>query len=212
MNMDTSILEGLKIAAHLMAVSVCTAPKAGGVDWIQSYLTTSEEKDEISKMMQIIGETKGDASSKSSKARGDAIRMDWMSDAKAVEAASLLFLIGIQGRKVVGINCGGCGFSSCAEMLKHPPLSIDEVDFPGPFCMFRIMDLSIAAGSAVKSAMDHNVDNRMMQKVGVAVLKMGLLKPCNFILGIPLSATGKNIFFDRPDKLEAWKLVASKSD
>ena len=210
--MNTSILEGLKTVAHLMAVSACTAPKAGGVDWIQSYLTTTEEKNEISKMMQKIGETKGEAISKINKARGEATRMDWMSDARSVEAASLLFLIGIQGRKAVGINCGGCGFSSCAEMLKHQPLSTNEIDFPGPFCMFRIMDLSIAAGSAVKTAMDHNVDNRMMQKVGVAALKMGLLKPCNIILGIPLSAAGKNIFFDRPDKLEAWKVFALKSD
>ncbi|HPD60572.1 MAG TPA: DUF2148 domain-containing protein [Thermodesulfobacteriota bacterium] len=210
--MDTSIFEGLRTVANLMAVSACTAPKAGGVDWTRSYITTIEEKNEISKMMQNIGKTKGKAISKIDKSRGEAIRMDWMSDAKSVEAASLLFLIGIQGRKAVGINCGGCGFSSCVEMLRHPTLSIDEVDFPGPFCMFRIMDLSTAAGSAIKTAMDNNVDNRMMQKIGVAVLKMGLLKPCNIILGIPLSAAGKNIFFDRPDKLEAWKIFVSKTD
>jgi len=95
-------------------------------------------------------------------------------------------------------------------MLKQKPLSRDESDFPGPFCMFRIIDLSIAAGSAVKTAMDHNVDNRIMQKIGVAALKLGLLNPCNLILGIPLAATGKNIFFDRPEKLEAWKILYSK--
>jgi len=210
--MNTSVSEGLKVVANLMAVSACTAPKARGANWIQSKLATGGEKINISRMMQEIGESKEKAISKSSKDRGAAIRMDWMSDAKSVESSALLFLIGIQGRKVVGINCGGCGFLACSEMLKHHPLSTDEGDFPGPFCMFRIMDLSIAAGSAVKTAMDHNVDNRMMQKIGVAALKLGLLNPCNLILGIPLAATGKNIFFDRPEKLEAWKILNSKRD
>ena len=208
--MNTPVLDGLKIVANLMAVSACTAPKAGGVDWIQSRLATGEEKSSISRIMQEIGGSKEKAVSKSNKDRGAAMRMDWMSDAKSVESSALLFLIGIQGRKAVGINCGGCGFPACSEMLKQNPLSRDEVDFPGPFCMFRIMDLSIAAGSAVKVAMDHNVDNRMMQKIGVAALKLGLLNPCDLILGIPLAATGKNIFFDRPEKLEAWKILNPK--
>jgi uncharacterized ferredoxin-like protein len=209
-DMNTPVLEGLKIVANLMAVSSCTAPKAGGADWIQTELLAGEEKNSISRMMQEIGELKAKAIS--NKDRGAALRMDWNSDAKSVESSSLLFLIGVQGRKIVGINCGGCGFATCSGMLAQDPLSKDEVDFPGPYCMFRIMDLSIAAGSAVKTAVDHNVDNRMMQKVGVAALKLGLLNPCDLILGIPLSATGKNIFFDRPEKLEAWKILSSKKD
>ena len=92
-------------------------------------------------------------------------------------------------------------------MLGRGPLPKDGSDFPGPFCIFRIMDLSIAAGSAAKTAMEHNVDNRMMQKVGAAALKLGLLAPCDLILGLPLSATGKNIYFDRLDKLEARKTL-----
>jgi uncharacterized ferredoxin-like protein len=210
--MNTPVLDGLKIVANLMAVSACTAPKAGGVDWIQSRLAMGEEKHSVSGMMREIGRSKEKAVSKSNKDRGAAMQMDWMSDAKSVESSALLFLIGVQGRKAVGINCGGCGFSTCSDMLKQDPLSRDEADFPGPFCMFRIMDLSIAAGSAVKVAMDHNVDNRMMQKVGVAALKLGLLNPCDLILGIPLAATGKNIFFDRPEKLEAWKILNPRGD
>jgi uncharacterized ferredoxin-like protein len=50
----------------------------------------------------------------------------------------------------------------------------------------------------------------MMQKVGAAALKLGLLKPCDLIIGIPLSATGKNIFFDRPEKLDAWRIINAK--
>jgi hypothetical protein len=50
--------------------------------------------------------------------------------------------------------------------------------------------------SAVKTASIHNVDNRIMYTIGVAAKKLGLLD-ADVILGIPLSATSKNIYFDR---------------
>ena len=59
------------------------------------------------------------------------------------------------------------------------------------------MDLGIAVGSAVKTASMLNVDNRIMYRIGVVARKMKLIEG-DVVLGIPLSATGKNIFFDRP--------------
>jgi uncharacterized ferredoxin-like protein len=59
-----------------------------------------------------------------------------------------------------------------------------------------LVNLGIAVGSAVKTASIHNVDNRIMYTVGVAAKKLGLLD-ADVILGIPLSATSKNIYFDR---------------
>ena len=60
----------------------------------------------------------------------------------------------------------------------------------------KLIDLGIAVGSAVKTASELNVDNRVMRSVGEAALKMGLLK-ADEIIGIPLSVKGKSIFFDR---------------
>jgi uncharacterized ferredoxin-like protein len=46
--------------------------------------------------------------------------------------------------------------------------------------------------------MDHRIDNRIMYSVGKAALDLGLLgKEAVVAYGIPLSATGKNPFFDR---------------
>jgi uncharacterized ferredoxin-like protein len=59
-----------------------------------------------------------------------------------------------------------------------------------------LVNLGIAVGSAVKTASIHNVDNRIMYTVGIAAKKLGLLD-ADVILGIPLSATSKNIYFDR---------------
>ena len=60
----------------------------------------------------------------------------------------------------------------------------------------KLVDLGIAVGSAAKVASDLNVDNRIMYSIGVAAKKLGLLD-ADEIQGIPLSVSGKNIFFDR---------------
>jgi uncharacterized ferredoxin-like protein len=69
-------------------------------------------------------------------------------------------------------------------------------DFNGPVCTFQAIDLGVALGSAVKLAADLNIDNRMMYTIGATVRQMGLLE-ADIIVGIPLAATGKNIYFDR---------------
>lgn len=204
--------EGIEIVAKLMALAARTAPKTMGADLIHSQILTDEEKELIVHKMEELAEAKRNLLSQKDPRRGEAAWIDWRSDAKAVAKSDLLMLIGIQGRKVPNLNCGGCGFPTCAEMIKAKPLSVIEKDFGGPYCMFRIMDLSIALGSAVKIAMDLNVDNRMMQKVGIAVLKLGLMKPCDLVIGLPLSASGKNIYFDRLDKIEAWKILGAKTE
>jgi uncharacterized ferredoxin-like protein len=58
-------------------------------------------------------------------------------------------------------------------------------------------DLGVAVGSAAKTASLHNMDNRVMYSAGVAALRLGWLDGCRVGYGIPISATGKNIFFDR---------------
>ena len=67
----------------------------------------------------------------------------------------------------------------------------------GPICTIKALDLGIALGSAAKTAQIHNVDNRLFYRAGAAAVKMNLMPDCPIILCIPLSATGKSVFFDR---------------
>ena len=63
--------------------------------------------------------------------------------------------------------------------------------------IFKALDLGIALGSAAKTASMLNVDNRIMYRVGTAASKLSLLPEATVIMGIPVSAKGKNIYFDR---------------
>jgi uncharacterized ferredoxin-like protein len=92
------------------------------------------------------------------------------------------------------LNCGACGYSGCAEFIKAEKKRGE--DFTGPVCIFEAMDLGIAVASAAKIAGELNVDNRAMYTVGAGTKAIGILD-ADIIIGIPLSTSGKNIYFDR---------------
>ncbi|GAI99436.1 unnamed protein product [marine sediment metagenome] len=58
------------------------------------------------------------------------------------------------------------------------------------------MDLGIALGSAAKMASQLNIDNRIMYVVGAGAKELRLLDS-DLVIGIPLSITRKNPYFDR---------------
>ncbi|MDH5689955.1 MAG: DUF2148 domain-containing protein, partial [Candidatus Bathyarchaeota archaeon] len=116
-------------------------------------------------------------------------------DAKNVRDSAAVVLIGVRGNEIFGFDCGACGYESCKE-FKEAQKRPGE-DFIGPTCLFKALDLGIALGSAVKIASMLNIDNRVMYRVGTAALKLNLLPEATVIMGIPVSAKGKNIYFDR---------------
>ena len=170
--------KGTEIVAELMKVAAITAPKAIGQDFIEIKICTDEEISQIATDMIKIGEEKG--------------APNWDRDAKGVEKSTGLVLIGVMEHTGIGLNCGACGFDSCALFNKARA----EKDFHGPNCMLRLLDLGIALGSAAKTAQIHNVDNRIMYRIGVSARRLGIMKS-NVVMGIPLSVTSKNVFYDR---------------
>jgi uncharacterized ferredoxin-like protein len=119
-------------------------------------------------------------------------------DADNVRNSAAVMLIGVSRdpkRIELPLNCGACGYKNCKALLAVGKR--EGEDFTGPVCIFQAIDLGIALGSAVKMAGELNIDNRMMYTIGAAAKKLKLLDS-DIIIGIPLSATGKNPYFDRP--------------
>jgi uncharacterized ferredoxin-like protein len=169
---------GMETIAELMDIAARTAPKAAGQDYVEIKRTTEEERASLAAEMRKMGNEKG--------------KPNWERDAKGVEASEALMLIGIKTHKGLGLDCRACGYTSCEDFnAAHV-----EGEFRGPNCMLRLLDLGIALGSAVKTAQLHNADNRIMYRAGAAARRLGIMES-NVIMGIPLSATGKNIYFDR---------------
>jgi uncharacterized ferredoxin-like protein len=171
--------------AGLMALAARTAPKGKGQDALITRVLAGEELAALARGMDALGTDRG-------------IRF-FLRDAGNVRASDACLLVGTRREPTAGLDCGACGFPSCAEMLAAEPPE-RRTFFAGPNCAVRMADLGIALGSAVKTASLHNVDNRVMYSAGVTALALGLLGDCTVAYGIPLSASGKSIFFDRKEK------------
>jgi len=178
--------QAILAAANLIAASARTAPKARGVDNIKIAIVYGEEKDQLADMMERRVEQKRNPLSA------------FKRDAQSVRKSPVIVLIGVKGTlpKIPEnpLNCGACGNLSCADFIKVQKKKGE--DYAGPICIFEAMDLGIALGSAVKMASELNVDNRIMYTAGAAAKDLQLLD-ADVIIGIPLSISGKNIFFDR---------------
>jgi len=165
--------EGVLHVANLMCVAARTAPKSRGIDNIVSTVLTDKEKDSFAQKMEEFGK-------KTERAAG------FVRDANCVRQAQAVVLIGTKFDPV-GLNCGFCGFENCQKCKQADA-----------YCAHNSGDLGIAVGSAVSVASNHRVDNRVMYTVGWASVQAKILgEKVKMALGIPLSASGKNIFFDR---------------
>ncbi len=173
--------EAVLEAAKLMLAAARTAPKTAGVDDIVTLIVYGKEKDVIADKMEEIADER--------KIEG------FKRDAKNVRDSNAVVLIAVRGDKSIGLDCGSCGYEGCQEFDKAKKKS--GKDFIGPTCIFKALDLGISLGSAAKMASMLNIDNRIMYRVGTAASKLKLLPQATIIMGIPVSARGKNIYFDR---------------
>jgi uncharacterized ferredoxin-like protein len=172
-------MDGVEMVAQLMAISATTAPKSKGENFVKTRVLKGKVLRELADAMLAYGQrTK---------------KKDFDRDSKNVAASDAVLLVGIKRPGVLGLDCGACGFADCKTFQQQKK---QTSEFIGPTCAFRLLDMGIALGSAVKTASMLNVDNRIMYRVGAVVREMELVD-WEFVVGIPLSVTGKSIYFDR---------------
>ncbi|MFK5894752.1 MAG: DUF2148 domain-containing protein [Pseudomonadota bacterium] len=178
------IKQTIETVINLMAASAITAPKAGGKDCLEIIAIT-----ESADLKRIADEM-------CKYAHNSSKENYWYRDAKNTENAQGLLLIGLEGPVTAGYDCGGCGFRTCKEFEDKRELKDFEMGYTGPHCIMRMMDIGVALASAAKAASLLNIDNRVQQRVGAAARALGYID-CEVAMGIPVSISGKSIFYDR---------------
>ncbi len=177
----------VNMAAALMAASARTAPKARGVDATASLVLVGNELEKLALAME-----------RKAAEKPDYLCSTFRRDANNVRNSDSVLLLGVTGdpkRIEQPLNCGACGYVSC-ERLSKARKGARMKDFVGPLCVFQVMDLGIALGSAAKLAAELCIDNRLMYTIGAAAKSLGLLDS-DIIIGIPLSVGGKSPYYDR---------------
>jgi len=166
--------EKLIDVAKEMALAARTAPKGRGRDQLHIVILTDNDKDALADHMNKIG-----------------VEEDiefFQRDAQNLKSAPVILLLGTECGPLEVPHCGFCGFADCQE----------NRDYGSVPCAFSTGDLGIAIGSAVAYAARRHIDNRIMFTAGKAAIELGCFpKLVKVAYGIPLSATGKNPFFDR---------------
>lgn len=170
-------INAVKKVAEIMCASARTAPKAKGIDNIETLILSKEQKEMvIDEMIRIAEEEKVGT-----------MRNTFLRDVNNLKDSHQVVIIGTKLKTIGILYCGYCGFHDCKACK----------DAEG-ICFFNPNDLGIAVGSAVSIAKLNNIDNRIMYTIGRAVVNLKLLgNEIKVALGIPLSVTGKSIFFDR---------------
>lgn len=177
---DTMEQKAALDVAGLMCAAARTAPKTKGMDNIVTLVLTDTEITALSEKMKEIGLREF------GQPEGHFAR-----DAANILKAQAIVLIGVK-RTWYGLPyCSLCGFKNCGECKKAHAN-----------CVFAPMDLGIALSSATAMAADMRIDNRIMFSIGKAAEEMNYLDGQDIIWqGIPISISGKNVFFDRKPSL-----------
>ena len=164
--------------ASRMCAAARTAPKTRGVDRITTLVLTGTEKDTLADKMDEIAKREFKEET--------LFFSRFIQHAGNLRSAQAVVLIGVK-RSYNGLKfCSYCGFESC-----------EKCEEAGGRCAFNMIDLGIAMGSAVSIAADDRVDNRIMYSIGKAAVEMSYTDDPVSWIGIPISISGKNIFFDR---------------
>ena len=169
-------MTALHTIAEFMEIAAITAPKTRGQDFVVVKTVGGEDLHRLGEGMKDYAQRSG---------------IDGFArDGQNVLDSGAVVLIGIKDGAVADLNCGACGAEACIVTNTY------EGEFKGPQCLFRVLDMGIALGSAVKTASLMNVDNRIMYRAGVVARELGLID-ADYVMGIPLSVSGKSIYFDR---------------
>ena len=161
--------------ARQMMTAARTAPKGKGVDIIEIAMVTGDDLKVLSDKMVAMVEEHG--------------MKFFLRDAANILQAECVIIIGTR-EQAQGLNCGHCGYPTCAGRPEGVPCAVNSVD------------VGIAIGSACATASDLRLDTRVMFSAGMAAQRLGMLGDCKCVMAIPVSASSKNPFFDRKPKTE----------
>ena len=157
--------------AQKMLVAARTAPKGKGADIVECAVVDGDDLERLAQEMERIGTERG--------------HRFFLRDAGNVRQSLCTLLVGTR-EQAQALDCGHCGFPTCASRADGVPCAINSVD------------VGIALGAACSKACDYRVDTRVLFSAGFAAQSPGMLgADARQVYAIPVSISSKSPFFDR---------------
>lgn len=161
-------MKGIDVIDELMKISADSAPRAMDTKIDVEILEESEKEMVVEEMFQLADELNDER---------------YREGGETVQSSKSLILVDLDEKNTLGLDCRACGYKDCDEFLEKESEGI----FEGPNCVFRMIDMGIAIGYAIKTAKLHNMKGRITVRAGLAAKNLGL-SDARVCIGIPVSS------------------------
>lgn len=181
--MPDLISNGLARAVELMAVAAHNSFRFNDRNTIRMRAIDGEDLEQIAEYCFSLGDMSPLA------ARDGRHLVQLMK-----EPCSLL-LIGDKRKSDFNYNCGACGYRTCAEM--NAAEEVESLTANGPSCMFKNINMNIAANAAASMAHRLGLHCRIFSTLGFSALALEMIEDVDLCVCVSVSVAKKNPYFDR---------------
>jgi len=196
--MDDLIQSGLDRAVELMTLAAQTSFRFGKKNTCKILAITKEEIVQLAEYCFSLGDMAPLA------ARDGRFAME------LVKEPSALLIIADKRQSVFNYNCGACGYRTCAELNKAEMM--ESLTSNGPVCIFRNLNLNIAADAAAAMAWRLGLHCRVFGTLAFAAKALETIPEMDLAMSVAVSAAKIDPFFDRHKfwTPEVWDQTFSK--
>ncbi|HQI82076.1 MAG TPA: DUF2148 domain-containing protein [Deltaproteobacteria bacterium] len=181
--MDDMVQSGLDRAVEMMTLAAKTSFKFGSRNTIKVISITGSEIEQLAEYCFSLGDMAPLAA------------RDGRFAADLVKEPSAVLLIGDKRQSLFNYNCGACGYRTCAELNKAE--MVESLTSNGPSCVFRNINLHMAADAAAAMAWRLGLHCRVFSTLAFAAKALEVMPGVDMIVSIAVSAAKTDPFFDR---------------
>ncbi len=196
--MDALVEQGIDRAVELISMAAYTSFRFNNRNTIKLVSIEKEDLEQIAEYCFSLG----DMSPLAARDGRNLVQM-------MKEPCSLL-VIGDKRKSDFNYNCGACGYRTCAEMNKQE--EVESLTANGPSCVFKNINLGIAANAAASMAHRLGLYCRVFSTLAFGAKALELIEDVDICISVCVSAGKKNPFFDRHEywTKEHWDEMFAK--
>ena len=181
--MDAMVNAGLNRAVELMALAAHNSFRFNDRNTVKIISIGKEEMEQIAEYCFSLGDMSPLA------ARDGRHLVQLMKEPCAV------LVMGDKRRSDFNFNCGACGFRTCKEL--NAAEEVESLTANGPSCLFKNINLGIAANAAASAAHRLGLHCRVFSTLAFSALALEIITDVDVCISVSVSAASKNPYFDR---------------
>jgi uncharacterized ferredoxin-like protein len=198
LEMPDLIQNGLDRAVELMALAAHNSFRFNDRNTIKMRAVSGEDLEQIAEYCFSLGDMSPLAA------------RDGRHLVQLIKEPCSLLLIGDKRKSDFNYNCGACGYRTCAEM--NAAEEVESLTATGPSCMFKNINMNIAANAAASMAHRLGLHCRIFSTLGFSALALEMIEDVDLCISISVSVAKKNPYFDRHEfwTKEHWEETFEK--